>query len=102
MLGCKSNAALIRFIALPAALPHLASGFRVASGVAWMCLVAAEMFGVSRFGLGQKIWWYYNLHQMDKVMVYMLILGFIGLLIDYIFRYGINKTVLKWREGEVN
>ncbi|HOL40378.1 ABC transporter permease [Methanospirillum sp.] len=102
MLGCTSNAALIRFIAIPAALPHLAAGFRVASGVAWMCLVAAEMFGVSRFGLGQKIWWYYNLHQMDKVMVYMLILGFIGLFIDYLFRYGMNRTLLRWRQGEVN
>jgi NitT/TauT family transport system permease protein len=102
MLGCTSNVALIRHIALPAALPHLAAGFRVASGVAWMCLVAAEMFGVSRYGLGQKIWWYYNLHQMDKVMVYMLILGFVGLFIDFIFRYGMNKTLLKWREGEVN
>ncbi|HPY59991.1 MAG TPA: ABC transporter permease [Methanospirillum sp.] len=102
MLGCTTNAALIRFIALPAALPHLAAGFRVASGVAWMCLVAAEMFGVSRFGLGQKIWWYYNLHQMDKVMVYMLILGFIGLIIDNIFRYAMNRTLLKWRQGEVN
>jgi len=39
---------------------------------------------------------------MDKVMVYMLILGFIGLLIDYIFRYGMNRTLLKWRQGEVN
>lgn len=102
MLGCTKNSALIRYIALPAALPHLAAGFRVASGVAWMCLVAAEMFGVSRFGLGQKIWWYYNLHQMDKVMVYMLILGFVGLLIDFLFRYGMRKTLLKWREGEVN
>ena len=102
MLGCTSNAALIRHIALPAALPHLAAGFRVASGVAWMCLVAAEMFGVSKFGLGQKIWWYYNLHQMDNVMVYMLILGFVGLIIDYLFRYAMNRTLLKWREGEVN
>lgn len=102
MLGCTSNLAQIRYIALPAALPHLAAGFRIASGVAWMCLVAAEMFGVSRFGLGQKIWWYYNLHQMDNVMVYMLILGFIGLFIDYLFRYGLRRTLLKWREGEVN
>lgn len=102
MLGCTNNLSLIRHIALPAALPHLAAGFRVASGVAWMCLVAAEMFGVSQFGLGQKIWWYYNLHQMDNVMVYMLILGFVGLFIDYIFRYTMNRTVLKWREGEVN
>ncbi|MDD1723505.1 MAG: ABC transporter permease [Methanospirillum sp.] len=102
MLGCTRNTSLIRYIAIPAALPHLAAGFRVASGVAWMCLIAAEMFGVSQFGLGQKIWWYYNLHQMDNVMVYMLILGFVGLFIDYLFRFGMKKTLLKWREGEVN
>jgi len=102
MLGCTKSLSLIRYIALPAALPHLAAGFRIASGVAWMCLVAAEMFGVSRFGLGQKIWWYYNLHQMDNVLVYMLILGFIGLLVDYIFRYGMERSLLRWRVGEVN
>ena len=102
MLGCTSSFSLIRYIALPAALPHLAAGFRIASGVAWMCLVAAEMFGVSRFGLGQKIWWFYNLHQMDNVLVYMLLLGFIGLFIDYLFRYGMERSLLRWRVGEVN
>ncbi|HWQ68078.1 MAG TPA: ABC transporter permease [Methanospirillum sp.] len=102
MLGCSSSFSLIRYIALPAALPHLAAGFRIASGVAWMCLVAAEMFGVSRFGLGQKIWWFYNLHQMDNVLVYMLLLGFIGLFIDYLFRYGMQRSLLRWRVGEVN
>jgi NitT/TauT family transport system permease protein len=102
MLGCTSSLSLIRYIALPSALPHLAAGFRIASGVAWMCLVAAEMFGVSRFGLGQKIWWFYNLHQMDNVLVYMILLGFIGLLIDYLFRYGMERKLLRWRIGEVN
>jgi NitT/TauT family transport system permease protein len=102
MLGCNSSFSLIRYIAFPAALPHLAAGFRIASGVAWMCLVAAEMFGVSRFGLGQKIWWYYNLHQMDSVLVYMLLLGFSGLFIDYLFRYGVEHSLLRWRVGEVN
>jgi NitT/TauT family transport system permease protein len=102
MLGCRSSLSLIRYIALPATLPQLAAGFRVASGVAWMCLVAAEMFGVSRFGLGQKIWWYYNLHQMDNVLVYMLVLGFVGLFIDYLFRTAMTRSLLKWREGEVN
>jgi NitT/TauT family transport system permease protein len=102
MLGCTKSVDLIRYIAFPSALPHLAAGFRVASGVAWMCLVAAEMFGVSTFGLGYKIWWYYNLHQMDNVLVYMLVLGIVGLIIDFIFRFGMSRTVLKWREGEVN
>jgi NitT/TauT family transport system permease protein len=102
MLGCTTSLSLIRHIAFPAALPQMAAGFRIASGVAWMCLVAAEMFGVSRFGLGQKIWWFYSLHQMDNVLVYMILLGFIGLFIDYLFRYGMQRSLLKWRVGEVN
>jgi len=102
VLGCTSDLRQIRYIAFPAAMPHLVSGFRVACGTAWMCLVGAEMFGVSRFGLGQKIWWYYNLHQMDKVMVYILILGFVGLAFDTLCRWYINKKLLKWKVGEVS
>ncbi|MDR2856139.1 MAG: ABC transporter permease [Methanomicrobiales archaeon] len=102
VLGCTSSLRQIRYIAFPAAMPHVVSGFRVACGIAWMCLVAAEMFGVSRFGLGQKIWWYYNLHQMDKVLVYILILGFIGLTLDTLFRWYIDKTLLKWKIAELS
>jgi NitT/TauT family transport system permease protein len=101
MLGCTRSRDLIRYIAFPAALPSVTSGIRVATGVGWMCLVAAELFGVSNYGLGQKLWWYYNLHQMDSVVVYMIILGFIGLVFDMIFRYYMDRHFLKWRIGEV-
>jgi NitT/TauT family transport system permease protein len=101
VLGCTSALRQIRYIAFPSAMPHIVSGFRVACGTAWMCLVGAEMFGVSRFGLGQKIWWYYNLHQMDKVLLYILILGFIGLALDTLFRWYIDRTLLKWKVAEV-
>ena len=102
VLGCTSTLRQLRYIAFPSAIPNIVLGFRVACGIAWMCLVAAEMFGVSRFGLGQKIWWYYNLHQMDKVLVYIILLGFIGLALDTLLRWYIDKTLLKWKVGEVN
>ncbi len=102
MLGCTRNLDLIRYIAIPSAIPHIASGFRIACGVAWMCLVAAEMFGVSSYGLGHKIWWYYNLHQMANVLVYMLILGLAGLAVDVLFRYYIRHSLLRWQTGEVH
>jgi NitT/TauT family transport system permease protein len=101
MLGCTKSRDLIRYIAFPAALPSVASGIRIATGVGWMCLVAGELFGVSNYGLGQKLWWYYSLHQMDSVVVYMIILGFIGLAFDMIFRYYMDRYFLKWRTGEV-
>jgi NitT/TauT family transport system permease protein len=101
MLGCTKNRDLIRHIAFPAALPSVVSGIRVATGVAWMCLVAAELFGVSDNGLGKNLWFYYNLHRMDCVVVYMIILGLIGLCIDMAFRYYIDRYFLKWQTGEV-
>jgi NitT/TauT family transport system permease protein len=101
MLGCTKNWDLIRYIAFPAALPSVVSGIRIATGVAWMCLVAAELFGVSNNGLGKNLWFFYNLHRMDCVVVYMILLGLIGLFIDMAFRYYIDHTFLKWRTGEV-
>jgi NitT/TauT family transport system permease protein len=101
VLGCMKSTSLIRYIALPYSLPSIAAGIRIAMGVGWMCLVAAEMFGVSKNGLGYKIWWHYYLHQMDFVLVYMLILGFLGLLIDRVFRWYVDGKLLKWRKGVV-
>lgn len=101
VLGCDTSLELIRYVALPAAIPAIASGVRIAMGVGWMCLVAAEMFGVSTYGLGYQLWHNYYLHQMPNVVVYMLILGFTGLIIDRIFRNYVDKQLLRWRAGEV-
>lgn len=99
VLGCMKDVDLIRHIALPSALPSMAAGIRVAMGVGWMCLVAAEMFGVSKNGLGFKIWYYSDLHQMDMVLLYMLFLGFLGLFIDKMLRYLVDDRLLKWQQG---
>lgn len=101
VLGCTKNIDLIRYIAIPSALPSIVAGIRIAMGVGWMCLVAAEMFGVSNRGLGYEIWHNYYLHRMDFVLVYMLILGFIGLFIDRFFRYYVDTKLLKWKAGTV-
>lgn len=101
VLGCTRNIDLIRFVALPSAMPSIAAGIRIAMGVGWMCLVAAEMFGVSDSGLGYRLWHNYYLHRMDSVLVYMLLLGFIGLFIDRFFRHYVDSKLLKWSSGTV-
>lgn len=101
VLGCTRNVDLIRFIAIPSAMPSIIAGIRIAMGVGWMCLVAAEMFGVSDKGLGYQIWHNYYLHRMDFVLVYMLLLGFVGLFIDRFFRYYVDSKLLKWTAGTV-
>lgn len=101
VLGCTRNIDLIRFIAIPSAMPSIAAGIRIAMGVGWMCLVAAEMFGVSSSGLGYRLWQNYYLHRMSFVLVYMLLLGFIGLFIDRFFRHYVDSKLLRWSSGTV-
>jgi NitT/TauT family transport system permease protein len=38
---------------------------------------------------------------MPNVVVYMLILGFTGLIIDRIFRNYVDGRLLRWHAGEV-
>ncbi len=100
VLGCTRNRDLIRYVAFPSALPSIAAGIRIAMGIAWMCIVAAEMFGAStRSGLGYRLWDYYSLHMMEMVLLYMIVLGLLGLLIDRSFRYVVQEKMLKWQAG---
>ena len=100
VLGCTGNLGLIRRIAFPSSLPSIISGVRISMGIGWMCLVGAEIFGAGggKYGLGKNLWTYYNLHQMPSVVVYMLVLGLIGLVIDMVFRYFVKKHGLGWWE----
>jgi NitT/TauT family transport system permease protein len=99
VLGATKDLDLVRYVAFPYALPSIAGGIRIAMGIAWMCLVAAEQFGVSSSGLGYKIWSYYYLHEMDYVLLYIVMLGLLGLLIDKTFRYVVEEKLLKWQVG---
>nr|QNO43989.1 hypothetical protein HEGFGIPA_00004 [Methanosarcinales archaeon ANME-2c ERB4]QNO50279.1 hypothetical protein AHGKLJGF_00014 [Methanosarcinales archaeon ANME-2c ERB4] len=102
VLGCTRNYDLIRKVAFPSAIPDIATGIRVAMGVAWMCVVAAEMFGASsRTGIGYKILHWVHFYKMDHVMAYMLLLGFIALFIDRAFRFLIDERLSRWRKGVV-
>lgn len=100
VLGATRNRDLLRYVAFPSALPSIAAGIRIAMGIAWMCIVAAEMFGAStRSGLGYRLWEYYSLHMMEMVFLYMIVLGLLGLFIDRTFRYVVQERLLRWQEG---
>ncbi|MDT8357134.1 MAG: ABC transporter permease [Methanomicrobiaceae archaeon] len=101
VLGCSTDTSLIRHVAFPSAIPSIATGVRVAMGVGWMCLVAAELFVGGRAGLGRQLWVSYSLQQIPNVVVYMLLLGLLGLGIDVVFRHLVDQRLLKWRKGEV-
>ncbi len=95
-LGCSRRSAILRVV-LPAALPELLTLVRLGLGLAWMCVMAAEMVAVSR-GLGFLMLEARNLFRTDTVLAGMLTVGCLGLLLDGILRL-VQARLLRWQVG---
>lgn len=93
---------LFRQVILPASLPQIITGLRVALGVAWLVLVAAEMFAVQS-GLGYLIHDARNAgKRYDLVVAGMVLIGFIGWLLDLLMRQTERLQAVKWAYGTRN
>jgi ABC-type nitrate/sulfonate/bicarbonate transport system permease component len=90
-----TNGQLLRYVLLPAALPHIFAGMRVGVGIAWTCLVAAEMIAATS-GLGWMILNASRYLRTDIIFVGILVIGIIGLLIDALLRL-IEKWAVPWQ-----
>jgi len=67
-------------------------------GIAWMCLVAAEMMpGIAPSGLGYLIWQANTVGQISIIIAGIVYIGVIGLLIDRTFKF-IENRYFSWRE----
>lgn len=93
-LGLRGQHVLFH-ITLPAILPQLVTALRVAIGVAWMVVVAAEMIAV-RSGLGFLIVDARNGLRMDLVVCGMITIGGIGILLDIAFSRLAKIPSLRW------
>ena len=93
-LGMRGHEVLFQ-ITLPAILPQLVTALRVAIGVAWMVVVAAEMIAV-RSGLGYLIIDARNALRMDLVVVGMISVGALGVGLDRLFRLLMRIPSLRW------
>lgn len=91
-----SGPALLYRVIFPAALPQLLVGLRVALGVAWLVVVAAEMIAVDS-GLGYLVIDARNAGQRyDLVVAAMLLIGIIGLALDLAARRLERLRPLRW------
>lgn len=70
-----------RYVIVPAVLPSILTSLRIALGISWVVVVAAEMLGVSA-GLGYLVNDARNQLRFDRVVAAMIVIGLIGLLID--------------------
>ncbi|MBO9513057.1 MAG: ABC transporter permease [Variovorax sp.] len=94
MLGATRAQVLWRVV-LPAALPALITGARVAMGLAWMLVVISEMVAV-KSGLGYELWDAYYYNRMDVVVAAMATVGVAGYLSDRALLWG-TRRFLFWR-----
>ncbi|MDB4927565.1 MAG: binding-protein-dependent transport system inner rane component [Myxococcaceae bacterium] len=91
-----SGLALWARVILPAILPQLLTGLRLALGVAWLVVVAAEMIAVDS-GLGYLILDARNAgKRYDLVVAGMLLIGVIGLALDVAMRRVERLRWLRW------
>ena len=90
-----SQSDLIKDVIFPAALPHIFTGIRIALGVSWMSIVAAELIASSS-GLGYMINYYREVLRSDLIMVGMCSIGIIGFSMDRGLLW-LEKKLLPWR-----
>ena len=93
MLGCTGSA-MFRQVVLPAALPAIFSGLRIAHGFAWILIVVGEMTGVPT-GIGSVIMDGRTLSRTDLVVTGMIVIGVAGFVTDRII-VKISNRFLAW------
>jgi ABC-type nitrate/sulfonate/bicarbonate transport system permease component len=76
---------LVLTVLIPASLPSVVLGMRLAMGLAWMSVVLSELVGV-KHGVGAQL---LSLQQNDDVaamLLLVLLIGVLGLFLDWLFR----------------
>jgi len=92
-----SRRRIMTHVVLPTVVSHVFTGVRIAIGVSWMSIVAAELIAASS-GLGYMITYYREVLRTDAIIVGMLTIGVIGLLMDLATRR-VEQWLMPWRTG---
>ncbi|MFZ9345647.1 MAG: ABC transporter permease subunit [Burkholderiaceae bacterium] len=82
-------------VILPAALPEILTGMRIAIGFGWTTLVAAEMVAATA-GLGQMVLNASNFLRTDVVIMGIIVIGVVALLFDAFMRR-VETWAVPWR-----
>lgn len=91
-----SGAKMLRRVIFPAMLPRMITALRLALGIAWLVVVAAEMIAVDS-GLGYLIIDSRNAgKRYDLVVAGMLVIGIIGFFLDLAMRRLERLSSIRW------
>jgi ABC-type nitrate/sulfonate/bicarbonate transport system permease component len=94
--------ATIRTVVVPGALPSIGVGLRIAMGVAWTAIVAAELAvgakagGGGSGGIGQMMFVFYAYSiELNRIIVCMLAVGLVALVLDRMIR-AMLRFLMPW------
>ncbi len=90
-----SKPQVLRHVILPNALPEIFTGLRVAIGVCWGTLVAAELLGASS-GLGFTIFKARQFFLLDLMLSAVILISILGVTMDVAMRMA-EKRLIPWR-----
>ncbi len=76
------------FVALPATVPYILTGMRLAMANSFVTIIAAELVAANN-GLGRMIWDSRMYMLVDQIFVALVVLGLLGFTADRLFRWGI-------------
>jgi taurine transport system permease protein len=85
----------MRRVILPAALPEVLTSIRISQGLAWSCLVAAELIA-STEGVGYRILQAGRYLETETIFVGILVIGLLAMLGDAILRW-IERRAVPWK-----
>jgi len=88
---------VMKDIILPASMPAIFTGLRLAVGGGWLTVVTAEMIAV-KSGLGYMILNAQLTFRSDLILAGIVVIGAIGLLADQLVRR-VRAYVCRWQEG---
>ena len=74
---------VITKILLPAVLPYMLTGVRLAVGTAWLVIVAAEML-TGGVGIGFWVWDEWNNLNVTNIIIAIFVIGAVGLLLEHL------------------
>ncbi|BAY46535.1 nitrate transport permease [Kalymmatonema gypsitolerans NIES-4073] len=69
-------------ILIPSALPYIFTGLRIAIGLAWLAIIAAEIIMSGIVGIGFFIWDAYQNNKVSEIILALVYIGVVGLILD--------------------
>jgi ABC-type nitrate/sulfonate/bicarbonate transport system permease component len=90
-----TRAQIFLHVALPATVPFILTGMRLAMANSFTTIVAAELIAAND-GLGKMLWDGRLFMLVDEIFVSLVTLGLLGFMVDRLFRWGIYTFAGKY------